>query len=66
METKEWQQFCKTGSVEDYLIYREAAANSFREEKREIPGGEGEKAVGHAGFCNSDGNDFTGTSHGRI
>ncbi|MGN0131396.1 MAG: hypothetical protein ACI4AA_03025 [Lachnospiraceae bacterium] len=66
METKEWQQFCKTGSIEDYLTYREAAANSVKEEQCKIQDGKGENTVGHAGFCNSDRDDFTGASHGRI
>lgn len=65
METKEWQQFYKTGRIEDYLIYREAAAGNgvghMINEKRE-----GEENVGHAGFCSSDRDDFTGASHGGI
>lgn len=67
METKEWQQFYRTGKVEDYLVYREAAADSIRMEKKDgIHENRGEETVGHAGFCNSDRDDFTGTSHGRI
>lgn len=59
METKEWQRFYETGKIEDYLNYREKISNRMEE-------GKGEKAVEHAGFCNSDRDDLTGTSHGRI
>lgn len=60
METSEWQRFYKTGKIEDYLTYREAVANLADTGKK------GEEAINNAGFCNSDGNDFAGASHGRI
>lgn len=64
METKEWQRFYRTGRIEDYLIYKEAVKN----DAGHMPGekGKGEETVGHAGFCNSDRDGFTGASHGRI
>lgn len=64
METKEWQRFYETGRIEDYLMYRAAAtdAAAYGAEEKE----EGEEAVGHAGFCNSDRDDFTGASHRGI
>ncbi len=65
MEIKEWQQFYKTGRIEDYLIYREAAARNDAGQMTSEDG-KGEETVGHAGFCNSDRDDFTGASHGRI
>jgi len=60
METKEWQRFLETGRVEDYLIYKEAVAECSESRQK------GEKTVEHAGFCYSDRDDLTGTSHGRI
>lgn len=60
METKEWQRFLETGKVEDYLTYTEAVKNRSENQQK------GEKTVEHAGFCYSDRDDFTGTSHGRI
>ncbi len=62
METNEWQRFLQTGKVTDYLAYREKASAVFVEEN----GQRRENTVNHAGFCNSDGNDITGISHGRI
>lgn len=62
METNEWQRFLQTGKVTDYLAYREKVSAVLQEEHRQ----RGEKTVNHAGFCNSDGNDITGISHGRI
>lgn len=59
METKEWQQFWKTGNISDYLAYREQEDNHTKS-------GKGEKTVKHAGICSSDRDDFAGPSHGRI
>lgn len=66
METKEWRQFCKTGSIEAYLSYREAETDSVRERMCGKSVQEGEEAAADAGFCNCDGNGFTGASRGRI
>ena len=60
MEANEWQRFYKSGKIEDYLTYREAVTDCAD------TGEKGAEAVKHAGFCNSDGNDFTGASYGRI
>jgi hypothetical protein len=59
METKEWQHFMETGSIKDYLAYKEAVTDQKENEK-------GEKTVKHAGICERDRDDFTGPSHGRI
>ena len=60
METNEWQRFYKTGKVDDYLTYREAAAGCID------TGKEREETGKHAGFCSSNGNDFASASYGRI
>lgn len=60
METEEWRQFYKTGKIKDYLIYRESVSDCTDAGKK------GEEAVKHAGFCDSDRDDFTGASHGGI
>lgn len=62
METKEWQQFYRSGKVADYLAYKEAAGNkaAFMQDRK------GEEAVKHAGICDGNRNDLTGPSHGRI
>lgn len=65
MEIKEWQQFYKTGKIEDYLSYKEAAARNTDGYGRKETG-KGEETVEYAGFCNSNRDDFTGASHGRI
>lgn len=62
METKEWQQFYRSGRVADYLAYREAAEGKavFLQDRNE------EENLKDAGICAGDGNDLTGSPHGRI
>ncbi len=64
METKGWKQFERTGSIADYLRYREQDA--VRSCQRDGYENREETGEGYAGFRNGDGNDSTGTAHGRI
>lgn len=64
METKEWQRFYETGRIEDYLRYKNGTDGIGTE--RERNGQKEERIAGNAGFCDRDGDDFAGTSHGRI